>query len=44
MVTGVLGVPGEAALKHVDLEQEKGIGAATIHLQEMGDHSAVDQM
>ena len=43
MVTGALGAPGEAALKHVELEQEKELGAVTIPLQSMGGDTALDQ-
>ena len=43
MVTGVLGVPGEAVRKHVDLEQGIDIGGATTPLQGMAGNTAVDQ-
>ena len=43
MVTGEHGVPGEAALKHVDQEQEKDQGAATTPPQRMGVITAEDQ-
>jgi len=43
MVTGALGVLGEVAPNHVDLEQKQGLGAATILLQGMGGDIALDQ-
>ena len=43
MVTGALGVLGEVAPNHVDLEQEQDLGAATILQQGMGGDTAVDQ-
>ena len=43
MVTGALGVPGGAALKHVGLEQEQDLGAAITRLQSMEGDPAVDQ-
>ena len=43
MVIGDLGVPGGAALKHVDLEQEQDLGAATILQQGMEGNTAMDQ-
>ena len=43
MVTGDLGALGGAALNHVDLEQEKDLGAATIPLKGTGGNTALDQ-
>ena len=43
METGDLGVPGEAALRHVDLEQEQDLGAAIIPLRGMEEGPALDQ-
>ena len=43
MVIGGLGVPGEAVLKHADLEQGIDIGGATTLLQGMAGNTALDQ-
>ena len=43
MVTGALGVIGEVAPNHVDLEQEQDLGAATIPQQGMEGNTAMDQ-
>ena len=43
MVIGGLGIPGEAVLKHADLEQGIDIGGATTLLHGMAGNTALDQ-